>query len=204
MHTRNSKLVIAVFSILWGCSAFCLSTPVHIYGGSFDLPIPSEDDPLSEYGMGWMSEAVIDIGDHLMVYDVDVAITITHSKVFDLQIFLQGPGGERICLNMYDPYTGFFHGENYTQTIFDDEAGVAIEDGECPFSGRFRPMTGNLLEVFDGQDAFGEWRLQIYDAYQEDVGALESFELIVTVPEPATFIMLALGLLMSRDKRRKL
>ena len=170
------------------------------------MPIPSADDPDSEYGKGWMSDAIIDVPDHFTVCDVDVAITVTHTSAFDLQIFLQSPAGQRICLNMYDPYTGFFEGENYTETIFDDEAPVPIEEGQAPFTGRFRPKAGYSLQLFDGQDTCGQWRLQIYDAYYGDSGTLDSFELIITVPEPATATLMALGLglLMSGRYSRKL
>lgn len=186
--------------------AAAFSAPVYIYGGGFALPIPAVDDPDSEYGKGWMSDAVIDVPDHFTVCDVDVAITVTHTSAFDLQIFLQGPAGQRICLNMYDPYTGFFEGADYTQTIFDDEAETAIEQAEAPFTGRFRPKAGYSLQLFDGQDTCGQWRLQIYDAYYGDSGTLDSFELIITVPEPATATLMALGLglLMSRRYSRKL
>ena len=96
---------------------------------------------------------------------------------------------------MYD-FREFFQGENYTQTIFDDEAGTAIEQAEPPFTGRFRPKAidaGNNLAVFDDQDTYGLWRLQIYDAFYADTGKLDSFEIIVTTPEPATAILLLLG-----------
>jgi len=87
----------------------------------------------------------------------------------------------------------YFEGANYTNTVFDDEAEIPIEQGEPPFTGRFRPKAGNLLQVFDGQDAYGLWRLRIYDMWDADIGTLNSFELIITTPEPATAILLTLG-----------
>ncbi len=70
---------------------------------------------------------------------------------------------------------------------------IAIEHGNAPFTGSFRPKVGNSLSVFDGLDAFGQWRLQIDDLYHDDKGSLENFELIITVPEPATFMLFALS-----------
>ena len=140
-----------------------------------------------------MTEAIIKVPDHLTIYDLDFGINLTHTNVFDLQIFVQSPLGTRLCLNMYDVEKGFFKGEDYIQTIFDDEAEIPIEDGTAPFTGRFRPKAGSLLEVFDGEDAYGLWRLQIYDMWYEDTGKLGRAELIITVCEPTGLSLLALG-----------
>jgi len=159
---------------------------VHRYAADFDLRIPADPDS----SKGWMDDAVIDVPDHFTISDLDVKISVTHTKVFDLQIFIAGPAGTRLCLNMYDPLTEYFDGENYTQTIFDDEAGTPIERGEPPFTGRFRPRQPYRLSTFDGEDAFGPWRLQIYDAYHADTGQLHHAELIITTEEqPALTIV---------------
>ena len=179
-------------AILLGVGAFCLpvfADQVYKYEGEFNLQIPDEPDT----SKGWMVDAVIEIDFHLTILDIDVGITLTHSNVFDLQISLQGPDGTIISLNAYNPYNEFFQGADYSQTVFDDEAQTSISQAQPPFTGRFRPDAGNLLEIFDGQDAYGPWRLQIYDAYHHDTGTLESFELAITTPEPATVALLTLG-----------
>jgi len=193
MDARNTlQWIVNVVIILGGLGLSCpvYAGLVHIYGGDFDLPIPANPDDTK----GWMPDAVINITDHITISDLDVAITLTHTNVFDLQIFLQNPAGTSLCLNMYD-FDEFFVGANYEQTIFDDEAAVPIEHAQAPFTGRFRPRTPTLLQVFDGQDSFGSWRLRIYDAWYADTGTLDTFELIITTPapEPATAILLILG-----------
>jgi subtilisin-like proprotein convertase family protein len=183
--------IVAIVLIVGGVSFPVFAGQVHIYGGEFDLPIPANPDDTR----GWMADAIIEITDHFIISDLDIRINITHTNVFDLQIFLQSPAETRICLNMYD-FREFFEGANYTQTIFDDEAETAIEQAEPPFTGRFRPRAidaANLLEIFDGENVYGTWRLQIYDAFYADTGNLDSFELIITTPEPATAILLLLG-----------
>jgi hypothetical protein len=75
--------------------------------------------------------------------------------------------------------------------FFDDEAQVSIEEATEPFFGSFRPVES--LSLFDNENAYGPWRLQIYDAYYHDTGTLESFELTIATPEPATVVLLALG-----------
>ena len=194
MNARSSvQWIVAFFFMAAGFGSPVFAGPTVIYGGDFDLPIPAPDDPQSEYGRGWMDDAVIEIHDHFTIYDLDVGITLTHTKVFDLQIFVESPAGTRLCLNMYNPLYEYFEGEDYKDTIFDDEADLPIEEGQPPFTGRFRPRSPAQLSVFDGQDTFGQWKLQIYDAYYYDTGNLERFEVMITICEPGTATLLILG-----------
>ena len=41
-------------------------------------------------------------------------------------------------------------GDNFTNTVFDDEAATAIASGAAPFTGSFRPF--QPLSAFDGAD----------------------------------------------------
>jgi len=188
MDTHSGlQWTVAFFFMAAGFGSAVSAGPTFIYGGDFDIPILDKPGPGA-----WLTEATIQVPDHFTIYDLDVRISITHTNVFDLQIFLQSPPGTRICLNMYD-FKEFFKGENYTGTIFDDEAEVAIEDAEPPFTGRFRPIEPYKLSEFDDEDAYGLWRLQIYDMWDWDTGDLESFEVMITIAEPATGALLILG-----------
>jgi hypothetical protein len=189
-----AQRIVAVLLIAAGTPV--LASQVRIYSDDFSLPIPAPDAPGSEFGKGWMEDAIIQVPDHFIFDDIDVGFTLTHTSAFDLQIFLQSPAGTSLCLNMYN-FDEYFEGENYTQTIFDDEAELPIEQGHPPFTGRFRPKAidpFNTLEIFDGQDAFGAWRLRIYDAWYADTGTLNHFELVFSTPEPATAVLLTLGI----------
>ena len=181
--------IIVLFFILVDFSTAVFACPTFIYGDNFDLRIPVSPDD----SRGWMDDAIIEVNRHITIYDLDVGINVTHTNVFDLQVFVQSPIGTRLCLNMYDFKDEFFKGEGYVQTIFDDEAEVPIEQGTAPFTGRFRPKVGNLLEIFDGEDAYGSWRLQIYDMWYWDTGRLDRVELIITVCEPNALSLLGLG-----------
>jgi len=164
------------------------ANPVHTYGGQFNLDIPADPDD----SKGWMVDAVIEVPDHGTINDIDVGISLTHDNVFDLQIFLVSPSGTVVCLNTYNPSEEYFQGEDYVDTVFDDEAEVPIGQAQPPFPGRYQPE--NPLSAFDGEDAQGTWRLLIYDAYYADTGSLESFEIIITVLEPATALILIFGI----------
>jgi len=187
------RRIAVILAITLGAAANISADTVRIYGGDFNIPIPDK---------GWAADAVIDVPEHQIIFDLDVEISITHTNVFDLQIFLAGPAQTRVCLNMYN-FDDFFKGENYSQTIFDDEADVPIEQGRAPFTGRFRPVEPFRLSAFDGQDAFGLWRLQIYDAYYADTGTLNNVQITIANPEPATVMLLVIGTgLMVRLTRR--
>ncbi len=192
MDARSTaQRIVSIVTILMTVSCPTFAGIILTYGGSFDLNIPAEPGATK----GWMTDALIEITDHYLIRDIDVRISSTHTSVFDLQLFLQSPAGTRICLNMYNPFDEFFEGENYSQTIFDDEADISISLGEAPFTGRFRPKEPYQLSIFDDENTFGSWRLQIYDAFYYNAGTLDSFELIITThtPEPATAILLILG-----------
>jgi hypothetical protein len=81
-----------------------------------------------------MTPAVIDVTDHHIILDIDIGITLTHTKAFDLQLFLQNPAGKRVLLNYYNPYFEYFDGEDYFNTVFDDEAPLSIQDAAPPFT----------------------------------------------------------------------
>ena len=172
---------------------------VWFYGAPFDLAIPA--DP--EKSKGWMDDAVLEVSDHLIITDLDVGVSLTHMSVFDLRLSLTSPSGTTVLLNSYDPFTGYFEGADYHNTIFDDEADLAITEAAPPFEGRFRPGAGSVLSAFDGEDAFGSWRLQIYDAHESDVGRLQAFGLTITTPEPATGVILLVGLSLVGFRRKR-
>jgi subtilisin-like proprotein convertase family protein len=193
MEARSAvRWIVTCLGIVTGVSFPVFAGPVYTYGGDFDLPIPKLDSSDPDISKGWMDDAVIEITDRFFVSDLDVRVSITHTSAFDLQIFLQSPVGTRICLNMYT-FREFFEGANYTRTVFDDEAELSIKQAEPPFTGFFRPIEPYKLSEFDGDDVYGIWRLQIYDAWDWDTGTLDSFELFITTPEPATVIFLVIG-----------
>jgi len=202
MDAGREQWIVAIFALVAGFTLVVSASPVHIYGGDFNLRIPADPNNTNTT-KGWMDDAIIEISDHFPIADLDVGVSLTHSKVFDLQLYLQSPTGTRLCLNMYN-FDEYFNGENYTLTVFDDEAELSIEQGQPPFTGRFRPEPGNLLAIFDGLDAYGSWRLQIYDAYFADSGTLDRFELIITIPEPTTALLLALGVVLMRLRKSRL
>jgi len=193
-----------IAGVMWSDSV-CRGS-IHVYGGQFNLPIPSPDEPEASWGKGWMNDAVIEIPDHLIIDDLDVIISIDHTSVYDLEIYLRHPEGPKCWLNSPD-LDNVVMGPDYIATIFDDEAETPIEEGAPPYTGRFRPQADNSLSIFDGRDAFGTWRLKIYDWWYNDTGTLNGFQIVITTPEPATILILIGGIMLTnllkpRTKKR--
>lgn len=197
MRVCTSATVVAalVLSLIYGSVAVGHIDVVYVYGGTFNLPIPAQSGDTK----GWMQNAVIHVPRHMTIKDIDVLVDISHEKAFDLQLTLRGPSGPTVVLNAPNDY---FDGEDYRWTRFDDDALIRIQDGLPPFEGSYRPI--GSLAVFNGLDAFGPWTLQVYDRWEGDIGRLNAFALVITVPEPATaaFLLLGLGLIRPRRPRR--
>ncbi len=119
------------------------------------------------------TRSLITVAEPVIIADVDVFVTIEHTYIADLDVYLVGPDGTRVLL--WADVGGA--GKNFTSTILDDEAPVPINQGVAPFRGRYRPMQS--LAVFKGQSAQGVWALEIYDDSFLDQGALVSWGLLI-------------------------
>ena len=112
-----------------------------------------------------------------IIQDLDVRIPgITHTFVGDLAISLIAPNSTTILLSSRRGASG----DNFTNTVFDDEAATAISSGAAPFTGSFRPE--QPLSVVDGMQAAGTWTLKVVDAAADDVGTLNGWGLRETRP----------------------
>uniref|UniRef100_UPI002ACDDCD8 S8 family serine peptidase n=1 Tax=Anaerolinea sp. TaxID=1872519 RepID=UPI002ACDDCD8 len=148
--------------------------------GKIRLPAAAQPGTLSTY----INSAVMDIPDNnplglevpedFRIYDVDVLVNIQHTYTGDLTLRLIAPDGRQILLvNRRGGY-----GDNFTNTILDDEAALSIAQGSPPFSGSFKPE--EPLSTLDGMSARGMWRLRVVDSAILDTGKVTRFELRLT------------------------
>ncbi len=113
------------------------------------------------------------------VIDVNVNLTIYHTYDGDISIYLKGPNNSEIDLSSRNGGSG----DNYVNTIFDDEASTPITSGTAPFTGSYRPE--QLLSTFDNNPVNGSWVLRVRDDFSGDTGQLISWCLIIqhSVPQ---------------------
>lgn len=124
---------------------------------------------------GTVTESIITITDNVVIQDVNVTLNIEHTFDDDLDIKLIGPNGTEVILVEDEGSSG----DNFTNTVFDDDAATSIEDGSAPFTGVFRPE-GNLAD-FIGLSSAGDWTLHITDDANLDGGNLLSWSLQLCV-----------------------
>ncbi len=137
----------------------------------------SNDTPIDiSASEGGTYTAVINIQDDLPIDDVNVRISIDHTWAEDLDIFLQSPGGTLVELSTFNGGSG----DNYTDTVFDDDGATPITGGSAPFTGTFQPE-GSLSD-FTGESSLGDWTLLVTDTFGPlDGGEMLLFELELCV-----------------------
>ena len=121
--------------------------------------------------------STITVTDDKLIQDVNVTLTnVAHTYDGDLDIFLIAPDATRVELTT-DNGSG---GDNFVDTVFDDEAATLITAGTAPFTGSFIPE--GSLATLDGKNATGTWTLEVTDDAGGDTGTLNGWSITFTYP----------------------
>lgn len=127
--------------------------------GNVPLLIPDNSNTYDQFN-------VIQAGDLL---DIDVLIDISHPADEELRIILISPDNTSMMLS--DRNGG--DGDNYMQTIFDDQAMMSIAEGTAPFTGRFRP--DQTFNSYLNKPFAGQWKLRIVESGFPNSGMLNQW-----------------------------
>ncbi len=114
------------------------------------------------------------VSDSYPIADLNVLLNISHSFDADLDVTLIAPDGTRVAL--FNDVGG--SGDNFVDTLLDDQAPTDIASASAPFTGTFRPQ--GQLAVFNGNDVNGVWTLEVTDDSWSNRGKLENWSIQVT------------------------
>ena len=117
--------------------------------------------------------STLTINQNINIKDLNIQISLNHTALSDLVITLRSPTGQVITL--FNKRGGL--NDNLVNTLFDDQATIAIGNASYPFTGSFRPES--LLSAWNDKNAKGTWTLSITDSAGGDVGKLISWKLIM-------------------------
>jgi subtilisin-like proprotein convertase family protein len=126
---------------------------------------------------------------------------LSHTFPDDLDVFLQGPGGQTVLL-MSD--AGGETDVAGVTLVFDDAAPAGLPDGSPMVSGTFRPTNfdttsdtfpvpapggpyGASLAVFNNTEPLGTWRLFVRDDVPGDAGNLLDWGLVISTVAKGDF-----------------
>jgi subtilisin-like proprotein convertase family protein len=188
------------------------------------IPVSGDNGPAAPY-----PSSIVVAGVSGAVTKVTVSLnSINHTCPPDLDILLEGPGGQNTIL-MSDCAHCFLDANDVT-LLFDDSASSALPEAGTTalVSGEFRPTDSDpsgdsgdtfnppapvgpyvtALSVFNGVDPNGLWRLFVRDDTGGDVGNIaHGWTLTLSViPEPTSVTLATLGfagLLFRRMARRQ-
>ena len=132
--------------------------------------LPKNLTDATNSGQG-VTTASINVSYNLPIQDIDVMIDIEHTYLEDLDLYLETPEGTQYLLT-----SQLGDAENdYSNTVFDQEASESISNGSPPFTGSFRPLQ-SIAELYNTIPS-GTWKLIVKDNYEEDTGRLVNFSL---------------------------
>jgi subtilisin-like proprotein convertase family protein len=126
---------------------------------------------ISAVGATGVYNSIINVPSNLVITDVNVNVNITHTWDSDLNISLISPAGTIIDLSSGNGGQG----DNYTNTIFDQQATTLVTAGAAPFTGSFIPE-GNL-SLLNGELSGGNWTIRVADTANLDGGTINSLSI---------------------------
>jgi subtilisin-like proprotein convertase family protein len=121
--------------------------------------------------------STIDIPRSFTIGDVNVGVDIVHPQVGNLDAWLQSPQGTVVPLIFGES------GQDFTGTVFDDEASQSVDQGSAPYTGHWKVdsfYAGASLSNFDGEDALGTWTLNVRDQAIGNTGYITGWSLSFT------------------------
>lgn len=117
-------------------------------------------------------------------------VGLNHSWIGDLVIKITSPAGTTVTIMDRPgvPATASgCNGNNLHNLTLNDDGGLPAIEGQCTAGDNSGPLTGSFspnsaLSAFDGQNADGNWTINISDNAGQDTGSIRAFSLVFTTP----------------------
>lgn len=115
-----------------------------------------------------------------IIRDLDISLSIAHTFIGDLDVTLTNVAtGKSVVL-----FTDIGGSNDGLMVRLNDESGGDLSQvstsGDNLISGSFKLEGGDLLSLFDGMDASGQWMLTVTDDSTSDTGSLFGWQLHLT------------------------
>ncbi len=108
-------------------------------------------------------DGVITIPDSITIDDLNVTVTIETIYPLDIDIFLRSPEGT--VLEIVTDRGGSSSGFDITDATFDDNATslMSLLSSDAPYTGTWLPEGAGGMAVFSGENAMGNWTINVRD-----------------------------------------
>jgi subtilisin family serine protease len=117
--------------------------------------------------------SLLTVNQDVPIASLAVRVNITYPKDSDLVIHIQAPDGKDYVLAKNVGGTG----QNFSNTLFSDQAPTALANGTAPFAGSFKPQAP--LAGLKGTNARGTWKLWVENLNGPFKGTLNSWSLVI-------------------------
>jgi serine protease len=131
--------------------------------------------------------STLTITEDVSISDLNVEVNASHTYDGDVRMTLVAPDGTQVILFNHRGGSG----NDFDNTIFDDQGANSIYKGTAPFAGSYKPEY--VLSTFNGKSAKGTWKLVVEDTALFDSGKLNAWSLTIdgatrtTSTQPATY-----------------
>ncbi|MFQ5495644.1 MAG: S8 family serine peptidase, partial [Phycisphaerae bacterium] len=146
-----------------------------VYQSSPNVAIPDGG------GSGNPATDTINVPDSVIIGDVNVDLTITHTWVGDVTLTVSHLGTTVTVLDRpgVPASTWGCSLNNFSGIILDDEGTGGTIEGACQTNLSSPPnyTPNNSLSAFDGMDSAGVWTITVYDSATPDPGTLNTWSL---------------------------
>ncbi len=142
-------------------------------GGNQFTYYDNESEPVELVPNGSVTSSLY-IPGSITIDDINVGLNIGCSSTSGLIVQLENPAG--VSIRLFSEVDN--DGEDFDDTLLDDEAGNEIGLGMPPFTGSFRPM--DPLSTYDGASTKGTWILTVTDVGGSTTGTVYGWFVEIT------------------------